>query len=97
MRWWIPSVAIGISVAVFPLYGHRVHAARVDQWVFIPILLAWVLTWVLAGAAVFAGIKLPPEFRGLRVFSFGFALLYLVAGFFGWGGVREAFFELVAG
>lgn len=85
------------AVAAVPLYGYVVHASRDDQAVALVIILCWGLTCAAAvGMGVLAVVRSPESprrRRAVRVTSAGLLVLAVV----GWGGVRRAFYELLAG
>lgn len=87
--------ALGLSA--LPYYGYIVVANEFDQWVFLVFLGSWMAA---IGLAV-AGFVIALVYRKrLGVYSLLLAVLgvvLLVSAAFGFGGVRRAFFEMVAG
>ena len=94
--WLILFVVASIVVAAVPYAGHLVRGGM-DQWYFLVIFGAWLLAgWAVIGSGILAFMlrKRSPALLPLMI-VFGLLLLLAVVG--GFGGVRYAFIELVAG
>ena len=94
----ISGVLLGtLLISALPFYGYRVVANEFDQWVFLVFLAGWLLNIVMALAAFVCSLifreRLGVYFGLLPVFG----LVLVVTAYFGFGGVRRAFFEMVAG
>ena len=87
----------GAGVATLPFYGYYVYAARDSQKIALLIFFCWILSWIFAiGSVILAAVRPPGSF--VVRFSAIFLIAYLIiAGFIGWGGVRNAFYELIEG
>lgn len=91
----IAAVAVGISA--IPYYGYRVVANEFDQWVFLVFLGAWGLNVLMAIAAFVCALALRRRMGGYGLLLLVFGAALAVIAFFGAGGVRRAFIEMVAG
>ena len=84
-------------VALVPAYGYFVHASRDSPAVALLIFAAWALSCVLALVATLRAVVRPSRsLRRRRTIAIRGLYLW-AAGILGWGGVRKAFFELIAG
>ncbi len=86
-----------VILAAIPCYGFVAHASRDPQHVFFLIFGAWFVT--CASALVVTVRALTSRAGATRerwaIRSWGVCLW--VAGIVGWYGVRQAFYELMAG
>ncbi len=96
-RWFTPTLLIAATIASIPFYGYFVHAARDSQLTALVIFLCWILTWFFAiGSTAVALLRKSHSItsRSTQILL----IVYLwIAGAVGWGGVKHAFLELIAG
>lgn len=96
-RWLTPALLIAAMIASVPFYGYFVHAARDSQLTAFVIFLCWFMTWFFAigsTAVTFLRKWHSIDSRSTQIFL----IVYVwIAGIVGWGGVKHAFLELVAG
>ncbi|MGB0723388.1 MAG: hypothetical protein ACPGU7_13440 [Gammaproteobacteria bacterium] len=89
-------LAIAVPIAAIPVYGYFVHAARDPQYVALALVAAWLLTWVFLIGGFLASRDngmTPRQTTQARHLS----LYLLLMGGIGYGGVENAFYELIAG
>ena len=95
--WRIPLLLFAAVIATVPFYGYFVHAARDSQQIALLIFFCWILSWTFAiGSAILAAVR-PPGSSAVRFLEFFLVAYLILAGFIGLGGVRNAFYELIAG
>jgi len=100
MTWPLVAMMIGavaLGISAIPYYGYRVVANEFDQWVFLVFLGAWGLNVLMAIAAFACALAMRRRLGGYSPLLLVFGAALAVIAFFGTGGVRRAFVEMVAG
>ena len=93
----LATLVFGGMMAYVPFYGYHVLAGRDEQWFFLVILGCWVMTGVLAVGLVVLALT---WLRGSWVHmasAMVLAVLFVLTAWISWGGVVDAFNELIAG
>ncbi len=85
-----------MAVSLVPLYGYFVHAARDSSSIGLIIILCWFLTVICL--LVSLGSIIVNHFKSMQsTQTIKFAAYFFVMAPIGYGGVYNAFFELIAG
>ncbi len=97
-RYWLLGVYFpGMIVAAIPFYGYTVRAGHNSQLTALVIILCWLLTWLFAAGAIAIASPTTAQLPLKRRIAISAAFFFVFAVAFGWGGVRHAFIELIAG
>ena len=94
--WWSLVIA-GTVVPTIAWTGYVVLAGRFPQWYFLVVLLAWAVGCLFTLAIPMIALFLRPKSSWYGWATAIVAVLAIANNAVGWGGVRNAFFELLAG
>ena len=84
-------------VASAPSLGYYVHASRTEQMVAVWLGLAWILGVIFAVILTATIVAWPNTHRVVRIIESSLLIYLLIASLVGFGGVRNAVRELLAG
>jgi hypothetical protein len=96
----IGRITLSLSASVvssIPCFGYHVHASRTEQMVAIWLALAWIAGVTLAVILIVALLAYPSTHRGASITNTLLLIYTLIASLVGFGGVRNAVMELLAG